>query len=320
MSIIFYTLFFIAVAVYVQLFIVTDCDPALKVLPYSSLDKTFANKVIWITGASSGIGASLAQELTAGGAMTILSARRIDQLEDVANKCALLGERPYVVPFDMTDYEEHNKAFNLIIEKYGRIDVLVLNAGRTQRALAMDTDFKDTKALIELNFISFVNLAKLVVPTLTPGGQVVVVSSLAGRIGTPIASSYSATKFALHGYFDALRGEVNFKGINIQLVCPGPVESEIGLKAIKSSNGVVSPEEKKMPTERCTFLMAKGMKWRLDETWISNQPFLGITYVSTYLPFTFRQLMKYVVGPSRVKSLEEGGALYSLKNFFGGGK
>jgi hypothetical protein len=89
MSIFFYTLFFFAVAVYVQLFIVTDCDPALKVLPYSSLDKSFANKVIWITGASSGIGASLAQELTAGGAITILSARRIDQLEDVANKVYL---------------------------------------------------------------------------------------------------------------------------------------------------------------------------------------------------------------------------------------
>jgi short-subunit dehydrogenase len=225
-----------------------------------------------------------------------------------------------VVPFDMTDYDEHSKAFNLIIEKYGRIDVLVLNAGRAQRALAMDTDLKDTKALIDLNFISFVSLAKVVLPTMTSGGQVVVVSSLAGRIGTPIASSYSATKFALHGYFDALRGEVNFKGINIQLVCPGPVESEIGVKAIKSSNGVVSPEEKKMPTERCTHLMAKGMKWRLDEIWISNQPFLGITYVSTYMPFTFRQLIKYVVGPSRVKTLEEGGELYSLKNFFGGGK
>jgi dehydrogenase/reductase SDR family protein 7 len=319
----FYTVFLVAVAVYIKLFLLTDCDPALQVLPYSSLDKSFTNKVIWITGASSGIGASLAQELTAGGAKTILSARRIDQLEDVANKCALLGERPFVVPFDMTDFDEHDKAFNLIIEKFGRIDVLVLNAGRSQRALAMDTDIKDTKALMDLNFLSFVSLAKLVVPTMTSsesGGQVVVVSSLTGRIGTPIASSYSASKHALHGYFDALRGEVNFKGVNIQIVCPGPVESEIALTAIRSSKTEVTPDEKKMPTERCTFLMAKGMKWKLDETWISNQPFLAIMYITTYLPFTFRQLNKYVIGPSRVKTLEVGGDVYSMKNFFGGGK
>ena len=300
----------------------TDCDFFLRVLTYSPADKSFANQVIWVVGASGGIGASLAEELTLGGAQVVLSARRTNQLEDVANKCALLGHRPMIVPFDALNYDEHDKSFQLIIEKFGRVDVLVLNAGRGQRASAMDTQLADTRALMELNFLSFVSLTKIVVPTMTSrksGGQVVVLSSLAGRIGTPISSSYSATKYALHGYFDALRAEVSFKNVNVQIVCPGPVVSEIMKSAIRAEGTKSSVEEKKMPTARCTHLMAKGMKWRLDEIWISNQPFLAIAYLNTYMPFVSRQIFKHLIGPARVKTLSEGGDVYSLKNLFRGG-
>ena len=301
----------------------TDCDLFLAVLPYKTSEKVFANKVIWVTGASSGIGASLAEELTAGGAQVVISARRVNELEEVADKCALVGLRPLVVPFDATDFNEHAKSFEIILQKFGRVDSLVLNAGRAQRATAMDTTLADTKGLFDLNFLSFVNLAKIVVPTMTSrpsGGQVVIVSSLSGRLGTPTASSYSATKYALHGYFDALRTEVNYENVNIQIVCPGPVVSEISKHAIRSDNGKASPEEKKMPTARCTYLMAKGMKWRLDETWISDQPYLAITYLNTYMPFTSRQLFKYVIGPARIKTLKNGGDMYNMKNMLGFGQ
>lgn len=301
----------------------TDCDLTLRILPYSASEKAFTDKVIWITGASSGIGASLAEELTAGGAQVVVSARRVSNLEDVANKCALVGKRPMVLQFDALDFDEHEKVFNKIVDTFGRVDVLVLNAGRSQRALAMDTTIRDTRDLFELNYFSYVNLAKLVVPTMTSrksGGQVVVLSSIAGKVGTPVASSYSATKYALHGYFDALRSEVNYKNVNIQLVCPGPVESEITVHAVRTS--VVSGaqrEEKKMPTSRCTHLMARAMKWRLDEIWISNQPFLTVAFLNSYFPFTSRQLFKNIIGPGRVKTLANGGDIYNLKNIFGGG-
>lgn len=300
-----------------------DCDLTLRLLPYSSNEKAFIGKVVWITGASSGIGASLAEELTAGGAQVVLSARRISQLEDVANKCALVGERPLIVPFDALDFGKHEAAFQEIVEKFGRVDVLVLNAGRSQRELAMSTPLSDTKDLFELNVFSYINLAKVVIPTMTSresGGQVIILSSLSGKLGTPIASTYSASKYALHGYFDALRGEVHYKNVNIQIVCPGPVMSEITMHSIGSHDKTPHPGEKKMPTSRCTHLMAKGMKWRLDEIWISNQPFLAITYLNTYFPFVSRQLFKYFIGPGRVKALASGADIYDMKNMFGSGK
>jgi dehydrogenase/reductase SDR family member 7 len=301
----------------------TDCDLILRILPYSTSEKAFTDKVIWITGASSGIGASLAEELTAGGAQIVVSARREGNLEDVANKCALVGKRPMVLPFDVLDFDEHEKAFNKIVDSFGRVDVLVLNPGRTQRALAMDTPIRETRDLFELNYFSYINLAKLVVPTMTSrksGGQVIILSSIAGKLGTPIASSYSSTKYALHGYFDALRAEVHTKNVNIQLVCPGPVKSEISQNAIRSSpQSATYVEEKKMPTSRCTNLMARAMKWRLDEVWISEQPFLAVATLNTYFPFTSRQLFKYVVGPGRMRTLAAGGDIYNLKNIFGGG-
>ena len=299
------------VAVFAMGLLWTDCDLTLRLLPYSSADKSFANQTIWITGASSGIGASLAEELTAGGAQVIISARRMNQLESVADKCAAVGLRPMILAFDALDFDEHGRAFEAIIEKFGGVDVLILNAGRAQRALAMDTQLTDTRQLFELNFFSYVNLAKLVVPTMTSrksGGQVVVLSSVSGKLGTPIGSSYSGTKYALHGYFDALRGEVHSKNVNIQIVCPGPVESEIFDHAIRYTKR--SAEGAKMPTARCTHLMAKGMKWKLDEIWISTQPILFLTYLNTYFPFTSRQLMKRLIGPGRVRALEEAGKLY----------
>lgn len=311
------------VALFAVALLWADCDFALRVLPYSVAEKNFNNQVIWLTGASSGIGASLAEELAAGGAQLILSARRVKQLEEVADKCAAVGLRPTVVPFDALNFDEHEGAFNTIIEKFGRIDVLILNAGRAQRAVAMDTAIADTRNLFELNFFSYVSILKLVLPTMTSresGGQVVVVSSLAGKIGTPIASTYSATKYALHGYFDALRAEVHYKNVNIQIVCPGPVESEISIHAIRAKDGIPSKKEEKMPTSRCTHLMARAMKWRLDEVWISKQPYLAITYLNTYFPFTSRQFFKHLIGPGRVRALETGGDVYDLKAILWGGK
>jgi short-subunit dehydrogenase len=311
------------VAVLCVLLFWADCDLFLRILPYSSSEKAFTDKVIWITGASSGIGASLAEELTAGGAQVVVSARREGNLEDVANKCALVGKRPMVLPFDFLDFDEHENAFKKIVDSFGRVDVLVLNPGRTQRALAMDTPIRATRELFELNYFSYINLAKLVVPTMTSrkaGGQVVVLSSISGKLGTPIASSYSATKYALHGYFDALRAEVHLNNVNIQVVCPGPVKSEISNSAIRiSPPSVPYVEEQKMTTSRCTHLMASAMKWRLDEVWISEQPFLAIATLNTYFPFTSRQLFKYIIGPGRIRTLAAGGDIYNMKNVFGGG-
>ena len=205
--------------------------------------------------------------------------------------------------------------------------MLVLNPGRTQRALALDTSLEDTQTLMDLNFMSYVSLSKIVLPAMVEqesGGSVVVMSSVSGKLGTPISSTYSASKWALHGYFDAVRSEYSHKGLHVLMVCPGPVVSEISDHSIK---GVGAEDRKyetsadvRMTTERSTDLMVKAVKYKFDEVWISAQPFLAITYISVYCPWFSRQLFKHVIGPARVKAFLEDGNVFDvkeiLKSFF----
>ena len=148
----------------------------------------------------------------------MLSARRVDKLREVSANCSRYGLEPFVLPMDVTQLDSHAGALAAVIEQFGKVDTIVLNAGKSQRNPAMTTTFESTKELFDLNFFSVVHLNKLVTEHFIANkkGHIVVVSSLSGRIGTPISSSYSATKFALHGYFDALRAEVT-KLHNIQV-------------------------------------------------------------------------------------------------------
>jgi len=303
-------LFAVALAVFMQL----DADLPAVVLPYEA-ENSFAGKVVWITGASSGIGASLAEDMVRAGAKVVISARRVSQLEGVAEKCASLGEKPYVLPLDVTDYDAQQAAFDEVVQKFGRVDSLVLNAGMSQRNTAVNTELTVTEDLMNLNFMSFVSLTKIVLPSMLErkDGQLVIMSSLSGIIGTPLGSSYSATKFALHGYFNGLRAEVAQHGIGVTIVCPGPVVSEISAKAYRDPNHPRSSEEdSKMPTARCTFLVAKAMYYRMMEVWISPQPLLLMTYITKYMPFASNVLATKLLGPARVRVLENGGNLYDV--------
>jgi dehydrogenase/reductase SDR family protein 7B len=137
------------------------------------------------------------------GAKVIISARREEKLHELAAECRAHGYEPFVQPLDVTDSEKLAATVDNIVHKFGRIDSVVLNAGRSQRAIAVETSLDETKQLLDLNFISYVALTKQVLPHMIKqgSGQLVVVSSLSGRIATPIASSYSATKFALASIF-----------------------------------------------------------------------------------------------------------------------
>jgi short-subunit dehydrogenase len=182
------------------MFLLRDADLPLLLLP-SQPKNAFEDKVVWITGASSGIGASLAKDFAMQGAQVVLSARRAERLENIVQECVMQGSKhaPYSLPLDVVNISEQEKTFGQLIEKFKRVDILILNAGRSQRNLAINTDVSVTKDLFELNFFSFISLAKLVLPSMIKAnaGQIAIVSSLSGRIGTPIASSYSASKFAL---------------------------------------------------------------------------------------------------------------------------
>jgi NADP-dependent 3-hydroxy acid dehydrogenase YdfG len=199
-----------------------DADWVTYLYPPAPADG-FSGKIVWITGASSGIGASLARDLARSGAQVVISARRAEELQRVAESCA--GERrPYVLPLDVTDYEAQKEALAEILAKFGRIDSVVLNAGRSQRATAADTAIEDTKSLFDLNFFSVIHLTKLVLPHFLAqkGGQFVVVSSVSGFLGTPVGSSYSATKFALVSISVLIGGVTRFLFIWIDRIGSDP--------------------------------------------------------------------------------------------------
>jgi dehydrogenase/reductase SDR family member 7 len=168
---------------------------------------------------------------------------------------------------------------------------------------------------MELNYLSLVALNKVVLPHFisSNNGNIVIMSSLSGIIPTPIASSYSASKFALHGYFNALRSEVSIYNVKVHMICPGPVESEISLKSLRNPNLPKQEEGKKMPTSRCTHLILKGLYHGLSEMWISEHPYLLFTYLAQYTPGLARWYGGAIAGPARVRALEKGENIYNLK-------
>ena len=270
---------------------ISDCDLPVFLLPKTP-DNAFEDKVIWITGASSGIGAALATDLAMLGARVIMSARRKDKLQAVAASITGAKHKPQVLPLDVMDYIAQKSAIEVILQEHGRIDSVVLNAGKSQRSLAVNTSQQESRDILELNFFSTVELTRMVLPSMQTqkSGHIVVISSVAGKFGVPISSSYSASKYALQGYYDSLRGEIMSDNIKVTMINPGPVESEIGEHAVRDPSLPKMQEGKKMPTARCTELIAKAMHYGFEEVWISEQPFHIITYLMVYMPFVGRQV------------------------------
>jgi dehydrogenase/reductase SDR family protein 7B len=193
--------------------------------------RRFENKVVWITGASSGIGAALAEAFAREGAKLVLSARRRAELDEVAAKCR--GET-FVLPLNLAQSDTFASAAATVHERFPRIDVLVHNGGISQRAFVQDTQLDVDRRIMEVNYFGAVALTKAVLPSMlsAKAGHIVVVSSVMGKIGTPKRSAYAASKHALHGFFDCLRAEVSSEGLFVTLVCPGYIRTEISMHSL----------------------------------------------------------------------------------------
>jgi short-subunit dehydrogenase len=192
----------------------------------------FAEKIVWITGASSGIGEALAVAFAGEGASVILSARREDNLRRVASRC---GTAALVLPFDVTDLDALPSIADRAFRWSGRVDMLVNNAGVSQRSLAIDTSMDVYRRIMEIDFFAPVRLTQLVLPRMLErrSGHLVAVASVAGKMGVPFRTGYCAAKHALVGYFDALRAEVAAGGVQVSVVTPGFVRTAIGENALR---------------------------------------------------------------------------------------
>lgn len=195
--------------------------------------KTYQDKVIWITGASSGIGEALAYELAHQGAKLILSARRADALEAVKARCAR-PQAHLVLPMDMTQVACFADKTAEVLARFGHIDMLINNAGVSQRSLVKDTALAVDRQIMELDFFGPVALVKAVLPHMLArqSGHLVAVSSVAGLVATPYRSAYAAAKHAMVGFHDALRAEVHAAGLQVSVLCPGFVRTNVTRAAL----------------------------------------------------------------------------------------
>lgn len=191
------------------------------------------DKIIWITGASSGIGAAMANEYSKRGARLIISSRNTQELNKVKLSC-LHPESVKVLTVDLSDTAGFKKIIEQAINFFGRIDVLINNAGISQRSFAAETDLDVDRRIFEINYFGTIALTKALIPHFKEkkNGHFVVISSVVGKIGTPLRSSYSASKHALHGFFDSLRAELHNDHIKVTLICPGYVNTMVSINAL----------------------------------------------------------------------------------------
>jgi len=194
----------------------------------------FQNKIVWITGASSGIGKSTALALEQSGAFLVLSARNQVALNELLQSFKH-PKSHLVLPLDLTKPENFDTLREQVVERFGRIDVLINNGGVSQRAEAFDTEIETVRQIFEVDFFGHIALTKSVLSTMRRqnSGQILVISSIAGKFGFFQRSSYSAAKHALHGYFESLALEEEKNGILVTIACPGKINTPISAKALK---------------------------------------------------------------------------------------
>lgn len=242
----------------------------------------FANRVVVITGASDGIGAALARQLAAENARLVLAARSAERLEAVAADCRARGAQAIVQATDVTDESQNRALIDRAVAEHGKLDVLVNNAGVSMHAWFEDTtDFSTYERLLRVNFLACVALTRFALPHLKRSrGLIVGVSSLAGKTGVPARTAYCASKFALAGFYEALRIELGGTGVDVTMIFPGVVATEIrrhGWNAAGQAAGFSGlSEENAMPVDECARQMVAAMRARRRELVMTARAKLGL--------------------------------------------
>ena len=236
-----------------------------------------SGKVVWLTGASSGIGEALAYELARKGARLVLSARRTEELERVKGNCVAAAQSHIkILPVDLAQPSTLQLSTEAAIQLFGHIDILINNGGISQRSLAKDTLIDVDRKIMEVDYFGSIALTKYLLPHFMKrkGGHYVTVTSVAGVIGVPSRTGYSAAKHALHGFFDSLRAELWKENIFVTLVVPGWVSTNLSLHAVVgdgSKHNQVDPANAGgLSAEEFASQMVKAIQNRKEEIYIGK--------------------------------------------------
>lgn len=257
--------------------------------------KMMNDKIIWITGASSGIGEALVYAYDALGAKLIISSRNLNQLLKVKEKC-LIPNHVHVLPLDLEAIDTLSGKVDEAIAIYGKIDMLINSGGISQRGFAMETNLVTEQRLMTVNFWGTVTLSKAVLTHMIArnSGHIVGISSLVGKFGTPLRSAYSASKHALHGYFDSLRAELP-ETISISIICPGFIKTRVTYNAL-TANGdaqgtMDDAQEQGMLPAVCAQKIIKALAAKKLEAYIGGKETFGVL-LKRFLPRVFSRVIR----------------------------
>ncbi len=263
------------------------------------MKKSYQGMNVWITGASSGIGEALACEYAKLGSNLILSSRNEEKLRLVATKCMDLGAKAFIAPLDLENTESIKQAAAKVLLNFSKIDILINNGGISQRSFAVETPVSVDRKIMETNFFGAITLTKEVLSALIKdgGGHIVVMSSVTGKFGFPLRTTYSASKHALQGFFEALRAELFEKNVKVIIVSPGRIYTNISLNAINKNGeryGVMDEGQAKgMPADICARKIIHAVKCNKKELWIGGKE-VFLVYIRKYIPPLFHYLARKV--------------------------
>lgn len=259
----------------------------------------FSNKTIWITGASSGIGKATAMELSKKKLHLILSGRNEEALNDVAVFCQKNGSSAKVVPFDLGNEEAVVRAAQKVLAEENKIDALYHFGGISQRSLVSETSTEVDRKIFEVNFFGTVALTKAILPAMIAngGGQIAVTSSIVGKFGFPYRSAYSATKHALHGFFESLRAENVANNIRVSIIIPGRIKTNISVNALEkdgTAHGKMDRgQEKGEPAEKSAKVICRKLKKERKEILVGGTELIMV-HIRRFFPRIYYYLSSKV--------------------------
>ena len=262
-------------------------------------NKTLHRRVIWITGASSGIGEACAYRFAQEHTNLILTSTGEEQLEKVRRKCVDLGSNCEILPFDLSDIDGLDDLAQRATTLFGKIDVAFLNAGISQRAKAADTDFSVDRKIMDINFFAPVKITKWLLPRMieNDGGTIAVTTSISGKFGFPLRSAYAASKFALYGFFETVQAEYYDRNIRVVMVCPGRVKTNISYNALEADGhkharmddgqaGGIAPE-------KAARKIVRAVNNRKPEVMVGGKELLMV-YIKRFFPGMARKIVRKI--------------------------
>lgn len=254
------------------------------------------NKTVWITGASSGIGLELCQQLAARGARIVLSARRKEVLDQIVSELPGGSQKHKVVALDLGDVDNIIPAVEQALGDIGHVDILINNGGISQRSFFLDTDLQVYRQLMEINYLGTVAMTKALLPQMVSrgSGMVVSISSVAGKMGSKLRTGYSGSKFAVVGFMDCLRAETAAQGIECLTVCPGSINTNIALNALNGSGQAQQKNDDSiingMSVEVCVKDIIKAMEKGRDEIVVGKGISAWAPTIKRFFPSFYNRL------------------------------